>query len=288
MSAFPGLGNPVNLPYLPLSGGTLSGNLTLAAAGQIIWASGARITQSSSVVAVRNTGDTDSSYFTARGLNLMAGGSMIWGFGYSAAGAGEMISTAYLGWSSSGVGSAAKDVAIYRQAAGVLGLGSTGATGTADIQLSKSLLTAGTMTVTAPSYGRKAIHRYDWTNAMVVALGANLTGDITIATLPAKTIVTNVYYVITGAATGPATLTGAVGRTSAAYIDYIVASDLKAVANTVYGDASGERGTNLTGYDLPSFTATTDVKMHFVATVANLDQTVGSTGSVYIETMTLP
>ncbi len=123
---------------------------------------------------------------------------------------------------------------------------------------------------------------------MVGALGGNLTGDITVCTLPAKTVVTNAYIVITGAATGPATLTVALGRTSATYLDYIAASDAKAAANTVYGDASGERGANLTGYDMPSYTGTTAVKVHFIATVANLDQTLSSTGTVILETMLVP
>ena len=163
-----------------------------------------------------------------------------------------------------------------------------GAAGNADLQFTGQFLTAGTLTQTAKAYVRSVWHRYDWTNAMVVALGAGLTGDITVATLQAKTIIENVYVVITGTASGTATLTVACGRTSAAYIDYIVASDAKVAANTFYGGASGERGTNLTGYDLPSFTGNTAVKLHFISTVDNLDQCLGSTGSVYIKTSLLP
>jgi hypothetical protein len=158
----------------------------------------------------------------------------------------------------------------------------------ASVTLSGLNLTAGTMTATTTSAARTAVHRYDWTNAMVTALGANATGDITICTLPAKTVVKNVYIVIKTAAAGPTTLTVAVGRTTTEYIDYIVASDATAAASTVYGAVVGDRGTNLTGYDLPSFTTTTTVKAHFVATVATLDGTTTSTGSVYIETMQLP
>jgi hypothetical protein len=128
-----------------------------------------------------------------------------------------------------------------------------------------------------------------WTNAQVVALGASLTGDITcVATLPAKTAVTNTYMVITGQAAGVTTLTAAVGRVAAAYIDYIVASDAKAAVNTVYGDASAERGTNLVGYDLPSYTAATVIKIHFISTVQNLDQTTGSSGRVILKTEVVP
>lgn len=145
------------------------------------------------------------------------------------------------------------------------------------------------MTVTNTGLASRRIWtRYDWTNAMIVALGAATTGDITVCTLPAKTIVHNVYVVIDTPDTSANALTIAVGRVSATYIDYIVASDAKAAANTVYGDASAERGTNLTGYDLPSITGTTAVKAHFIKTTSNLNTVTASTGHIYIETTTLP
>lgn len=155
---------------------------------------------------------------------------------------------------------------------------------------SKLLLTAGALTPSSPVQAqvRTSTQSFSWSNSQIVGLGAALTGDLTICTLPAGTVVNNVYMVVLTQGSGPATLTGAVGRTSAAYIDYIPASSLTAVANTVYGDASGERGTNLTMYDLPSITATTDVKIHFIATVANLDQTVGSTGKIVITSTSIP
>lgn len=149
-------------------------------------------------------------------------------------------------------------------------------------------LTTGTMTPGVAYSARVVIHSFAWTNAMVVALGSGLTGDVTVCTLPAKTVVHNCYVVITGAGAGVTTLTVAVGRTAAGYIDYIVASDAKAAANTVYGNASGERGTNLTSYDLPAYAGTTDVKAHFISTVENLDQTTGSTGLVILETSLAP
>lgn len=154
--------------------------------------------------------------------------------------------------------------------------------------LSNMTLTAGTMTVETDSQLRSTIHSFTWTNAQVAALGAALTGDIAVCTLPAKTVVKNAYVVITGQGAGTTTLTVSLGRTGANYIDYIVASDAQAAANTVYGDAAAERGTNLTGYDLPSYTGTTVVNCHFVATGANLDQVTGSTGRVIIETCLVP
>jgi hypothetical protein len=156
-------------------------------------------------------------------------------------------------------------------------------------QLGNGVLTSGTATaeVQARMSGAQ-VHSCTWTNAQVVALGASLTGDIPCYTLPAKTEVRNVYLIITGQGAGTTTLTAAVGRTSASYIDYVVASDAKAAANTVYGDASGERGTNLVGYDLPSYTGTTAVNIHFISTGSNLSSVTGSTGRVIIETSLVP
>lgn len=154
--------------------------------------------------------------------------------------------------------------------------------------ITQSALTAGTMTVTNSALSRSVITRFDWTNAMVVALGGAVTGDITVCTLPAKTVVQRVWVVVTGQGAGVTTLTVAVGRTAAGYIDYIVASDAKAAANTLYGGAAVDLGTNLTGYDLPSVTGTTAVKAHFISTIQNLSSTTGSSGSIYILTTTLP
>jgi len=180
--------------------------------------------------------------------------------------------------------------ATQHVAARALTLFDAGASGTSKplARLDAEAPAAGTMTATAAATIKKVVHRYDWTNAMVVALGAVTTGDILVCTLPANTVVTNVYVIIDSPDTSPNALTIAVGRTSANYVDYIVASDAKASANTVYGDASGERGTNLNGYDLPSVTATTAVYAHFIKTTSNLSTVTGSSGHIYIETMKLP
>lgn len=149
-------------------------------------------------------------------------------------------------------------------------------------------LTAATMTLESQSALRTVTHSYTWTNAMVVALGAVGAGDITVATLPAKTEVVDAQVVILTPDTSANALTVACGRVSATFIDYITAQDAKAVANTVYGDASAERGTNLAGYDLPSYTATTDVKCHFIKTTTALNTVTGSTGRVILTTRLLP
>jgi hypothetical protein len=149
-----------------------------------------------------------------------------------------------------------------------------------------SVLTDGLTAVNSAEV-RTVVSRYDWTNANVVALGAALTGDITVCTLPAKTVITNAFIVITGAAAGPTTVTVSLGTEGSPYVSDVVASDAKAAANTVYGNIAAERGTGA-GWDYPSHNATTAVKMHWISTVQNLDQVTGSTGIVYLETMTLP
>jgi hypothetical protein len=141
--------------------------------------------------------------------------------------------------------------------------------------------------IMTPRLGVMSVSSYSWTNAQVVAFGAVATGDLTMVTLPAKTAVINAYVIIDTAATQATTLTVACGRAGAAYIDYVVASDAKAAANTVYGDATVERGTNLTGYDIPSYTATTAVKCQFVAGTT-LSTVLTSTGRLVLVTMLVP
>lgn len=156
-----------------------------------------------------------------------------------------------------------------------------------------SALTAGTLTYSSNALVRRVWHKFAWTNAMVVALGAGT--DLTVCTLPAKTVVTAAYIVIVTAANQAATLTVSLGRTSAAYVDYVVASNAKSAANTVYGDALAEIGANLYDttnktmlYDLPSYTATTAVKLQFLIGAGTNADVTSSTGVVYLETATLP
>lgn len=273
--------------FLALSGGILTGTLTVPSpfiitpnTGQIQFG-----TASTDPIILGTT------ITNARGFQfqLLAGGFANINLGRMYAVGMFLANNTQLMFSSTTSNQGAVDAGISRGTAPNTVTGTNGTVGSAgDFQAAASLLTVGTMTATNSSLLREGWHRFDWTNAMVVALGAGLTGDIAVCTLPAKTVVVNAYAVITGTAAGPTTLTVAVGRTSAAYIDYIVASDAKVAANTVYGDASGERGTNLVGYDLPSFTGTTVVNAHFIATVTNLNTTTGSTGSVYLQTATLP
>ena len=161
------------------------------------------------------------------------------------------------------------------------------------LTLSVHALTPGTATVTNSAAVRRVWHRFDWTNAMVVALGAGT--DLTVCTLPAKSIVHRCLVVIGTAATQVAALTVSVGRTGTAYIDWIVASNAKAAANTVYGDAFGEVGTGLYDTtekmfkdDLPSWTGTTAVKAQFLIGAGTNADVLTSTGAIYIEVSILP
>lgn len=159
----------------------------------------------------------------------------------------------------------------------------------ATMQYGLGVLTNGTLVPTAQ--GRMSgslLHAYPWTNAQIVALGAVTAGNIAAFTLPAKTVVKNAYLVLTGQGAGVTTLTVAVGRVTAAYDDYVVASDAKAVPGTVYGDAAAERGVNMTGFDLPNYAGTTLVNLHFISTGGNLSAVTGSSGIVIIETALLP
>lgn len=158
------------------------------------------------------------------------------------------------------------------------------------ITLTASAPTAGGLTASTSGSLASVINKYSWTNAMVVALGASLTGDLTVCTLPAKTLVKSIRVVITGQAASLTACTFAVGKTSALYIDYIVANDLKSVAGTVFGNAFADLGTGLSALvgSLPSLTTTTAVKMHLISAVENLSATTASIGDIYIETLLLP
>lgn len=177
-------------------------------------------------------------------------------------------------------------------------LPTTGATATwsvidgATAQCGNCVLTSATMTAETQGNLKESTHSYTWTNAQVAALGAVTTGDITVTTLPAKTQVLDAMVVITGAAAGPATVTVSCGDAiaGAPFINYVVASDAKAAANTVYGDAVAERGTSIDTefWYLPSYTATTLVTCRFISTGGNLSTVTGSTGRVILTTRLLP
>ena len=150
-------------------------------------------------------------------------------------------------------------------------------------------LTNGAITRNASAQVRSVYHKFSWTNANVAGL-TGTTGNLVVGTLPAKTLVKSALIIITGQAAGVTALTVSLGRTASAYIDYLVASDAKAVANTVYGDTFTDLGANLSELigDLPSVTGTTAVNLQFVSAIEDLSTVTGSTGEIILETVLLP
>lgn len=141
----------------------------------------------------------------------------------------------------------------------------------------------GTSTVVLS--GSTSLLKFSWTLADLAI--AATTGNVAAFSLPPKTVVRNAYIVITTQGTHGSTLTVSLGRTSSAYADLIAASDAKAAASTIYGDASADRGT-LLGYDLPSLSASTTVNLQFISGSGNLSTVTASAGDVYLEVCTLP
>jgi hypothetical protein len=251
--------------------------VTITDAGQTLHASGTR-----ALPGISFLGDTSTGFYRAGTYNpcLVAADAAAWCLdGTAVSYAFSVKSTAAIGFASGAAESTSIDTYMQREAAGIF-------------KFPQRALTAATMTAETTGSLRDFSHSYTWSNAQVVALGAALTGNITVATLPAKTQVLDAMVVITGAGAGTTTLTVSCGDAIAGtpFINYVVASDAKAAANTVYGDAVAERGTSIDTefWYLPSYTATTLVTCQFISTGANLDQVTGSTGRVILTTRLLP
>ena len=165
----------------------------------------------------------------------------------------------------------------------------SGGTMTGDLSMNGLALTAGTLTYDSVALARRTLHKFSWTNAMVVA-AASSSNKIDVATLPSKTVVHGCWVVIGTAATQAATLTVQAG-TSADTDGYVVASNAKAAANTFYGDATAEQGVLLfsTNHLHPvNYTATTLVQIEFVIGAGTLADVVASTGTVFLDVSILP
>lgn len=131
--------------------------------------------------------------------------------------------------------------------------------------------------------------KYSWTNAQIVAGGAGGTSyNLPIGTLPAKSRIVATYLTLDTQATFAAgTLTGSVGVAGTAYADWIVASDLKGTAATVYGDAAAERGaTNIDGQLY--YATAKSIYMQVLAGAGNLANVTTSTGTITVEYVTYP
>ena len=142
----------------------------------------------------------------------------------------------------------------------------------------------GTLTPTTPLVAVVGTqYKLTWTMAHTSGTGVTASFGGVSGTQRASSATFNEYFT----ATSTATLTFTPTANWVGSVDTVI---LKEVARTVYGDAVAERGTNLTGYDLPSYTAVTDVYLNFVTTdgTYNLANALQSTGTVYLMTETLP
>lgn len=161
-------------------------------------------------------------------------------------------------------------------------------------------VTSGT-TITERTHGRvlTAWYTYHWSNADVVALDTTATtqtGNIKLCTLPAGCIVKRAILVTDATTvTGVTTLTASVGRTSTAYVDFIVATSVKSSGTKiVVGDAIAEVGASLcistTGLTDCYLASSSAVYLQFITTTGSeyLHSVLGSSGTVYLEVETLP
>lgn len=152
-------------------------------------------------------------------------------------------------------------------------------------------LPAGVLTgAIVNSSSRYNTTKFSWVNADIVGLGAVTSGNLLVTTLPARTLVKGARIVITGTAAGTTTLTCSLGVTASAYIDYIVVKTAQVTPNTIYGSAFTDLGSNLSALvgNLASLTSTTAVNIQFISTISNLSSVTGSTGDIFLETITLP
>lgn len=131
--------------------------------------------------------------------------------------------------------------------------------------------------------------RLTWVNSDIVACGAVTTCNIPLGDVPARGKLVFAFVRVTGACVGPTTVTVSLGRTAAGYIDWVVASNAKATG--VYGDVSGERGTNQTDpffVDVPSLSATTTVNLQFVSSGGNLNAATACAGEAIAQYQRVP
>lgn len=141
-------------------------------------------------------------------------------------------------------------------------------------------LTSGTLNYRAKSQIKSCFHKFEWTNDMITALGATTTGTITVCTLPAGTIIKNAIYVI---------------NISASNITSLVCDLIWSVGNQTiippFGlkDVAGTNGcTASDNINTSSFLNNSTVNFNLTSTGGNLDQVLGSSGIIYLETAILP
>jgi len=148
------------------------------------------------------------------------------------------------------------------------------------------LATTTATTTAAASTPHSAIIKRTWTNAEVVASAGGTSVNISVGKLPANSRPAAIYMINDTQATFAAgTLTGSVGVAGTAYVDWIVASNLKATAATVYGNAAAEKGSE---FGSLFYTTAKDIYLQVLAGAGDLANVTTCTGTIYIEYVTYP
>lgn len=117
-------------------------------------------------------------------------------------------------------------------------------------------------------------NKFTVTKAQIVALGAATSGNVTIATLPAKAVILNTTLKHTVAVAGPS-VSAATARITTAGHNYGTAFDVfQAVGNTVLDFDEAANSEN--------FAAVTPVRVSFTSTGANLSVVTAGSVDAYI------
>ncbi len=150
-----------------------------------------------------------------------------------------------------------------------------------------TLPTAGGLTRSS-HYSVPFYCRFDWTNAMIVAL-TGTKDKIKVCTIAANTLIFDATLQPDTLAAGVTALTAAVGYTATAYAELVQAADLKQNTNpVVYGDSNGhKRGTALASASAGA-SGTTDIYVQFDAGSDNLSSVTGSTGHIELGLLVRP
>lgn len=148
-------------------------------------------------------------------------------------------------------------------------------------QLTPGVWTAKTATLTKTAIVRDGWTRMDFTNAMVVALGASLTGNIEMGQLPANSQIENARLQVTTTCGGTTTLTVSCGITGAGYTDIFTAENFQAAAGTRYVTTMAYPGEDVGSSATSAF-------CRFTSTISNLSAVTTCTGTLWVKSAVLP
>lgn len=125
-----------------------------------------------------------------------------------------------------------------------------------------------------------------WTNATPILGAGGTTYNWLIGTLPANSQMLEAYLINDTQATFAAgTLKAGIGVAGTTYVDWVVSSDLKASAGTIYGNAAAERGTDAA---ILFYTTAKPIYSQFIAGAGDLANVTTCTGTVRILYYTYP